>query len=218
MARMARLVVPNYPHHVTQRGNRRQQVFFSSDDYRAYKTLLARACKSAQCEIWAYCLMPNHVHFVVVPETEDGLRRLFAETHRQYTRMINFREGWCGHLWQERFHSFVMDEPYLMAAVRYVELNPVIAELCDNSKDWPWSSAQAHFAGRDDCLVKVQPMLDRVADWQHFICQDDNFNAEKIRMATRTGRPKDNEQFLSLLESLTGKNLRKERPGPKARS
>lgn len=218
MARMARFVVPNYPHHVTQRGNRRQQVFFSEDDYRAYKTLLARACKSAQCEIWAYCLMPNHVHLVVVPETEDGLRRLFAETHRQYTRMINIREGWRGHLWQERFHSFVMDERYLMATVRYVELNPVVARLCDNAEDWLWSSAQAHFAGQDDRLVKVQPMLDRVADWQRYICQSDNFDAKKIRVATRTGRPKGDEQFLSLLEGLTGKDVRAKRPGPEANS
>ena len=97
MPRMARLVVPNYPHHVTQHGNRRQPVFFTGDDYESYKTFLSAACESAQCEIWAYCLMSNHVHFVVVPQTEDGLRKLFAEAHRRYARMINFRKGWRVH-------------------------------------------------------------------------------------------------------------------------
>ena len=118
MARMPRIVVPGYPHHVTQRGNRRQQTFFCDDDYRYYIELLSANAQQASTEIWAYCLMPNHVHLVMVPSQEDGLRAALGETHRHYTRHINFRHKWRGHLWQERFHSFLMDENYLLATVR----------------------------------------------------------------------------------------------------
>ena len=122
MPRMPRLIVPGYPHHVTQRGNRRQKTFFNTEDYQAYLDLVAIAKPRAGCDIWAYCLMPNHVHFVIVPEYEDSLALQFKEAHRRYTRRINFRENWRGQLWQERFHSFVMDEPHLSATARYVDL------------------------------------------------------------------------------------------------
>ena len=129
MARLARLVVPGLPHHVTQRGNRRQQTFFCEEDYAAYVELMADWCKERGVEIWGYCLMPNHVHLIAVPRSEEGLARAVGEAHRRYTRRINFREKWRGYLWQGRFASFVMDEPYLLAAARYVELNPVRAGL-----------------------------------------------------------------------------------------
>ncbi|MDG1306782.1 MAG: transposase [Porticoccaceae bacterium] len=103
MARLARVVVPNYPHHVTQRGNRRQQTFFSDDDYKAYVDLLAEAKNKAGVEVWAYCLMPNHTHIVVVPEHKDSLSVFFSNAHRRYTRRVNFREGWRGHLWKIGF-------------------------------------------------------------------------------------------------------------------
>ena len=115
---MPRLVVPGHPHHVTQRGNRRQKTFFHAEDYLAYLEFIAAAKPKAGFDIWAYCLMSNHVHFVIVPQYKDSLALLFKEVHRRYTRKINFRENWRGHLWQERFHSFVMDEPHLDATVR----------------------------------------------------------------------------------------------------
>ncbi len=135
MARLARIVIPGLPHHITQRGNRRQTVFFSDQDYRAYLDLLGDWSAKGGLKIWAYCLMPNHVHLIGVPKTEDSLRAAVAETHRRYTRLINFREGWRGHLWQERFHSFAMDEAYVYRAVRYVELNPVRAGLVKKARD-----------------------------------------------------------------------------------
>jgi putative transposase len=125
------------PHHITQRGNRRQQTFFCEEDYEAYLQLMAEWCAKHAVEIWAYCLMPNHVHLVAVPNSEDGLRRAIGEAHRRYTRRINFREGWRGRLWQGRFASFVMDEPYLLAAARYVELNPIRAGLAMVSERLP---------------------------------------------------------------------------------
>lgn len=136
MARMARVVVPEYPHHVIQRGNRRQKIFFCDDDYYYYIKLMSEYTRKAGTEVWAYCLMPNHVHLVMDPGKENGLRAALGEARRRYTRYINSREGWCGHLWQERFHSFIMDEDYLLATVRYVESNPVTAGLCDRPCQW----------------------------------------------------------------------------------
>ena len=214
MARIARLVVPLYPHHVTQRGNRRQRTFFSADDYRYYIDLLADAKAKTGVEIWAYCLMPNHVHLVVVPKFKNSLARLFGDAHRQYTRRVNFREGWRGHLWQERFHSFVMDERYLLATVRYAELNPVRARLCARPEHWRWSSVHAHLNESDDDLVTVNPMLDRVLDWPGYLEQKtDDMELDMIRKHARTGRPIEDDSFLAELESVTGKRLRRGKPG-----
>jgi putative transposase len=174
MARMARVVIPEYPHHVTQRGNRRQKTFFCDDDYRYYIELMSEFSLKSGTEVWAYCLMPNHVHLVMVPAEENGLRATLGEAHRRYTRYINFREGWRGHLWQERFHSFVMDESHLLSTVRYVERNPIVANLCDHPKDWEWSSARAHFMSEDDKLVCVKPMLERIDDWGAYLSDTDN--------------------------------------------
>ena len=126
---------------------------------------MADWCKERGVEIWAYCLMPNHVHLIAVPRSEEGLGRAIGEAHRRYTRRINFREKWRGYLWQGRFASFVMDESYLLAAARYVELNPVRAGLAADAAEWRWSSAKSHLLGRDDRLVRVAPMLAMVADW-----------------------------------------------------
>jgi len=148
------------PYHVTQRGNRRAQTFFEDGDYALYRDLLAEAAVKAEAEIWCYCLMPNHVHVIVVPSDKDGLRRTFAYVHRRYTGFINARHRWTGHLWQGRFGAVVMDEPHLAHAMRYVSLNPVRARLIDRAEDWRWSSVGAHFAGIDDALVTVAPALE----------------------------------------------------------
>ena len=190
MARLARLVIPGLPHHITQRGNRRQQTFFNDDDYAAYVELMSDWCREASVEIWCYCLMPNHVHLIAVPKTEDGLRRAVGEAHRRYTRRINFREKWRGYLWQGRFASFIMDEPYLLAAARYVELNPVRAKLVRSAERWPWSSASAHLSGRDDRLTKAAPLLAMVADWRGFLNSAlPEHEVQDLQHHTRTGRP-----------------------------
>lgn len=213
MARIGRVVIPGYPHHVTQRGNRRQKTFFSDDDYRFYLELMAEFTQRSKTDVWAYCLMPNHVHLVMVPEHEEGLRSSLGEAHRRYTRHINFRNGWRGHLWQERFHSFVMDEQYLLATVRYVERNPVKAGLCDRAADWRWSSASAHLQGEDDQLVRVRPMLDRVGDWSGYLAEGRSEDDEWIERHTRTGRPLGDPVFVEHLEAMTGKSLTPKRPG-----
>ena len=98
MARLARVVAAGIPHLVTQRGNRGQKVFFGDDDYTLYKSLLTEGCRAAGTEVWAYCLMPDRVHLILVPSDEDGLRAALGEAHRRYTRHINLRKGWRGYL------------------------------------------------------------------------------------------------------------------------
>ena len=113
--------------------------------------------------------MPNHVHLIAVPQSADGLKRAIGEVHRRYTRMVNFREGWRGHLWQGRFASCVLDEPHLLTAARYVELNPVRAGLSNTPSRYRWSSAAAHVRGRDDTVVRVGPLLELVPKWRAFL-------------------------------------------------
>ncbi len=213
---MARVVAAGVPHHVTQRGNRRQQVFFSDSDYESYRTLLSEGCQKARVRVLAYCLMPNHVHLILVPRDEDGLRAALAEAHRRYTREVNFREGWRGYLWQGRFASFPMDEPHLLACARYVELNPVRAGLTARARDWRWSSARAHLRGSDDALVTVRPLLDRVGGWSAFLDAGlDPAERDAIRARERTGRPLGSEGFVRRLEKKLHRALAKRKPGPK---
>lgn len=215
MARMPRVVVPYYSHHVTQRGNRRQQTFFCIDDYRCYLELVSEFASQTKTEVWACCLMSNHVHLVRVPSIEDGLRATLGETHRRYIRYINFRKGWRGHFWQERFHSFFMDEKYLMATVRYVERNTIVEKLCKAPQDWKWSSARAHLEGRDDTLVRVRPMLDLVSDWQLYLSENIKLDeVALIKRHGRTGRPLGQPEFVQKLETLTGRTLGPVQPGP----
>ena len=171
MVRTPRLVVPGYPHHVTQRGNRRQRIFSSSDDCNSYLQLIAETTDMIPIEIWAYCLLPKHRHFVVVPTCENGLAAFFSHVQRFYTRRVNFRHGWRGQLWQERFHSVVMNERHLLGSVRYAELNPVRAGLCDAPEKWRWSSVQAHLKGSNDGITNVTPMAERVGDWGEYLTQ-----------------------------------------------
>jgi putative transposase len=165
MARIARVVAVGVPHHVTQRGNRRQPVFFKDEDYAAYLDLMATWCALRKVEVWAYCLMPNHVHLMVVPRTPDGLAGAIGEAHRRYKRLINFREQWRGYLWQGRFASFPGDRSYALACVRYIELNPVRAGLVKKPEDWRWSSARAHLLGECDPLVKSARPLRNAQEW-----------------------------------------------------
>ncbi len=215
MARMPRVVISGYPHHVTQRGNRRQKTFFSNEDYQYYLELMSKYTQQSGTEVWAYCLMPNHVHMVMVPSCEDGLRSSLGEAHRRYTRHINFKKSWRGHLWQERFHSFPMDEKYLFATVRYVELNPVKANMCVNPQEWRWSSASAHLTGKDDILVKVKPMLDRVNGWYEYLSSHDDSDYGLLAQHTRTGRPLGSDCFVKKLEVICGKHLAPKKPGRK---
>jgi putative transposase len=179
---------------------------------------MVSSCEGCGTQVWANCSMPNHVHLIMAPGEEDGLRCAVAEAHRRSTRMINFRRGWRGHLWQERFHSFVIDEQYLLATVRYVERNPLRAGLCKSVEDWPWSSARAHLHEQDDGLVSVRPLLELIPDWRHFLAEPDaDTLPERIHLHARTGRPLGSEDFVKQLEVRLRRTLRPQKPGPKPR-
>jgi putative transposase len=216
MARIARVTAAGIPHHITQRGNRRMPTFFRDEDYQAYMELMREWCLKCHVEIWAYCLMPNHVHLIAVPKSDDGLRRGIGEAHRRYSRMINLRENWRGHLWQGRFFSFPLDENYLLATARYIEMNPVRARLTQEPQSWRWSSARAHFAGMDDELVKVSPLLEMAGDWNLFLSSGgEEEKMIDIRRHERTGRPLGSSGFIAKLESTLERTLKRQKPGPK---
>ncbi len=161
MARLSRIVVPDLPHHVTQRGNRRRVLFVEPADCELYRDLLAERCRANAVSCWAYCLMPNHVHLILVPSRPDGLAKAVGEAHRRYTAFVNARARVTGHLFQGRFASRAMDERHLMAAARYLALNPVRAGLVRSPADWRASSVPSHLSGKDDALVSVAPLLQR---------------------------------------------------------
>ena len=217
MARLPRLVLPGIPHHVTQRGNRREQTFFEDGDYELYLDLLADAAMRAHVEIWGYCLMPNHVHIIAVPQDADGLSRAFRHVHRHYTGYVNARQRWTGHLWQGRFSSVAMDEVHFVTALRYVSLNPVRARLVRRPEEWRWSSVGAHLAGVDGPVVKVGPALDRVGDFATFLGEefDEPQSYAALRKAESVGRPIGSAEWLAAMESRTGRPLTPGKRGPK---
>jgi putative transposase len=219
MARLARLVVPGLPHHVTQRGNGRARTFFGDGDYALYRDLLAQACREAQVEVWAWCLMPNHVHLILVPSDADGLRRALSRTHRTYAGIIHTRRKRTGHFWQGRFGSVVMDEAHLAAAVRYVSMNPVRARLVARAQDWRWSSVRAHLYGRNDGLTTRGPVLTRFSPFRDFLAAPEDADAvDRLRVAASIGRPVGDKAFLARLERLTKRTLRPQKRGPKPRA
>ena len=196
-------------------------MFFSDDDYAAYRDLIAASCRAHGVSCLAWCLMPNHVHLILRPDTADGLRAALAESHRRYSRRINFAKGWTGYLWQGRFASYPMDDVHLMMAVRYVELNPVRARLVRRAEDWPWSSAKAHITKKPDGLTDLAGFAGIHRNWRAMLrhgleAGDLDPEAEAaIEAHQRTGRPWGREQFVERLERVTGRTLTKGKPGPK---
>src|SRR5271166_2200168 len=214
MSRLPRVVIPGFPHHVTQRGNRRQLTFFVDSDYGVYRDILSERCRKACVEVWCYCLMPNHVHLIMVPQSAEALARAIGEAHRQYTGFVNARSRWTGHLFQGRFSSVVLDEDHLMMAARYVVLNPVRARLAARPQDWPWSSLRAHLAERDDGLVRVSPLIARLGRITALVDTEPEASAvAALRAAESIGRPLGADDFVADLERRLGRKLRRQKPG-----
>jgi putative transposase len=190
MPRLPRLVCPQVPHHITQRGNRKQQIFFGDADRRAYLELLRDRCTKTDVKCLAWCLMDNHVHLILVPPEADSLRAVLAPLHTRYAARINQREGWSGHLFEGRYWSYPMDDAHLMHAVRYVERNPVSAMLVRQAEDWRWSSARAHVSGDTDGLTDIAALGQHVPNWRSMLAEGLNsagYN-EAIEKALRRGR------------------------------
>lgn len=225
MARLSRIVMPGVAHHVTQRGNRRLPVFFSDEDRAAYLTLVAEASAAHVTACLGWCLMDNHIHLILVPQVEDGLRATLAEAHRRYSRRINFREGWRGYLFQGRFASYPMDDAHLMSAIRYVENNPVAAGMVARAEGWRWSSAASHLAGKrvaGDPLTDVDALGRHVRNWRAMLtigleAMDDPAMVEQIEARIRTGRPLASSDWIAEAEAAMNRNLAPQKRGPKAR-
>ena len=215
MPRIARVVVPGLPHHVTQRGNRGADVFLDDDDRRRYLFSLGEYARRHGLAIWAYCLMANHVHFVVVPQGRESLGHAFRDAHRAYAAWLNRRMRERGHLWQGRFFSCVLDDPHLWACVRYVERNPVRAGLVERAEDWPWSSAAAHCAGKEDPLLSPAEMPWPVDDWASYLREEDDAEIATLRRRTTTGRPCGSKPFVDHLEATLGRTLAPRKRGRK---
>lgn len=219
---MARVVVPGCWHHVTQRGNRQQTVFFEDADRAQYLQLLAQHCRRASVGIAGYCLMSNHVHLIVIPRAEAALAKALGRAHCDYSRWWNIRHGEVGHVWQNRFYSCPLNGQHQWEALRYVELNPVRAGLVATAWAWPWSSAEAHLAGvdRTGLLDTAEwEMHWNAFRWREVLEQGvtDAVWLERIREATRTGRPAAEAAFVIDLETRLKRPLRPQKRGPKAK-
>jgi len=219
MARLARYILPGIPHHVTQRGNGRQQTFFDDSDYGAYRELLARHCAAHGVAVWSWVLMPNHVHLILVPEHADALRGALSKVHRAYAGRIHAREKRTGHFWQGRFGCVAMDEPHLLAALRYVSLNPVRARMVARAEDWSWSSVRALLdPARRDGITETGPVLERVPDFAALLrTGEDEALSDALRKAESIGRPLGDSAFLDRVEALLGRDPKPGKRGPKAK-
>ncbi len=217
MPREARIVIPELPHHIIQRGNRNQRVFFTSLDKKYYLDILTYYCQKERVEIWCYCLMDNHVHLIAVPPTTSSLARAIGGTHKKYTWLINSRNEWKGFLWQGRFLSYPMDEKYLYKCVRYIERNPVRAGIVDRAEDYPWSSARAHVFGYADKLLSPFYLLKEIEDWRAYLADEDS--QEDLNLFEQNEiscQPLGSENFLKRLEIITGRKiLRRPKGRPK---
>ena len=222
MARIARVVVPGAWHHATQRGNHQQTVFFADADRAFYLDLLRHYTVRHAVRIVGYCLMSNHVHIVALPTDAKGLANALGRTHNDYARWINLQRRDTGHVWQNRFYSCPLDERHGWEALRYVELNPVRTALVERAAEWRWSSAGAHATGTDDAgLLDLSAWTARwtPASWREALDRglEDAALVERIREATRTGRPAAAEAGLRHLERETGRRLRPQKRGPKGK-
>ena len=217
MPRFARVIHPGHPHHVVHRGNRRQEVYFDDDDKAFYTKLLRLYAARYGVRIWAYCLMPNHVHLVAVPATPESLAKAVGATQWRYAQWLNRRLRRTGHLWENRYYSSPLDEQHLWAAVRYVERNPLRAGLVDAAEDFRWSSARAHASRVENPLLDDgRPFAGRSFDWSAWLKEAaDGLEADRIRANTLTGRPTGNEEFVRSIEERLGRRVRPRRRGPK---
>ncbi len=210
MPRIARLCAEGYPHHITQRGNNKETVFFDDEDRRFYLDVLERYKNKYGIRILAYCLMGNHIHILAVPERGTSLARVMGGTNLLYTQYINRKYKRSGRLWQNRFFSTTVDEEsYLWAVARYIERNPVRAKLVKKAEDYSWSSARAHVLGiKDDVLSESSWLGEKeVKSYCNFLKQEDEEMNASIRRATSTGRPLGSEGFIKKLEKKLGRDI-----------
>jgi len=212
MPRIARIVIPDVAYHVTQRGNNRQDVFLKERGWEVYLEFLREYSRQFELHILGWCLMTNHVHLVAVPGRADSLALVIGRTDLRYTQYVNRLYRRSGHLWQNRFYSCALDERHAVAALRYVEQNPVRAKLCRVPWRYAWSSAAAHVGQGDPW-----ELLDLAAwgrdwtgeEWKRMLREGlDAKEMGALRRHTSRGRPLGSDSFVSKIESLIGRRVR----------
>jgi putative transposase len=215
MPRIARIIAVDYPHHITQRGNRKQTTFLKDQDYLNYLKIANKYFLKYQASVLAYCIMPNHVHFVAIPKKETSFARIFSTSHMLYAQYFNEANKTTGHLWQGRFYSCVLDETHLYASIKYAENNPVRAKLVKSPAEWKWSSTREHL-GKEASTLSLANIKEfiNVNDWMAYLKEgtDDKIE-ESIRKNTLLGRPAGSKLFIEKLENSIGKKLHASRVG-----
>jgi putative transposase len=219
MPRIARVVIPHYPHHITQRGTNKNSIFFDDKDRNYFLACLNDRAKKTETKIWAYCLMDNHFHLLLVPEQEQSLGKCLHGTTFRYAQYYNQKYGRTGRLWQNRYFSCPIDrDEYLWTAARYIERNPVRANMVKRAEDWVWSSAGVHIKGKGNKIPKLSDWLDEAerGKYQGFVNEEGS--EDEIRRATSTGRPLGSIRFVEKLEEKLGRRLRPQKAGRPKRS
>ncbi len=210
MSRIARVTAVNYPHHITQRGNNRTDTFLEDNDRQFYLEILKKYAQRYAFDIWAYCLMSNHVHILAVPRKEDSLARGMGGTNLVYTQYINRKYKRSGRLWQNRFFSTIVDtDRYLWAVARYIERNPLRAGLVPKADAYKWSSCRTHMHGDANKYLSSTEWLqesERI-EYQKLLQSENDADVMAIRQATSTGRPFGSANFIELLEKELDRSL-----------
>ncbi|MEA3305502.1 MAG: transposase [Candidatus Omnitrophota bacterium] len=213
MPRHARIVIPNVAHHITQRGNYSQGIFKVTADYKKYCIWMKEYSKKYKLDILAYCLMSNHVHFIVIPKREDSLKLVFNTAHMRYSQYMNRKKKAHGHLWQSRFFSCLLDDVHLYRAIRYVERNPVRAKMVKRAWEYQWSSAQEH-AGMETSLIPISKSFDmNYEEWKRYMCDKDPEIEKEIWLKTQRGLAVGEKQFIKRIERKIERSLECLNPG-----
>jgi len=215
MARLPRFVIPGQPQHVIQRGNNKEVIFTCVDDYRFYIEKLADACRKYHCNIHAYVLMTNHVHLLVTPYTENGISKVMQSLGRYYVQYFNYFYNRTGTLWEGRYKATLIDsERYLLTCSRYIELNPVRAQMTSHPSEYPWSSYRCNALGNDDLLIVPHVLYERLgataeerqrAYRQLFRTHIADKTLDEIRKATNKAWVLGNDRFKAKIEKLTAR-------------
>jgi putative transposase len=200
---MERITIPGLPHHVIQRGLHGRKTFLNNEDYDVYLEIMSECIRRYGLEIWSYCLMPDHVHLIAIPQEKKSLANCLRAGHSRYSKYINQRTGSKGQFWQGRYSSHLLDEDYLIACARYIEINPVKRDYVDQPEDWQWSSARAHIMKSDDPLVHAEPLLEKVKkDWREFLAEiRPEGEADLFYLHEKNGHPLGNDAFRAMVES-----------------
>ncbi len=218
MPRQGRVVLPNWPHHVIQRGHNKQTVFHAEEEYAAYLRNLGEWKRILGCQIYAYCLMTNHVHLIINPGPKAGnLARLMKRVAGRQTRAVNARQGRTGTLWEGRYKSSPIEtEAYLLACGRYVELNPVRARMVSRPEQYRWSSYRARaglsewgWLDPDPCYLglgrSAPERAKRYREWARAAIPEGEW--ERIRKAIQRGQLTGGERFIALAAKQVGRRV-----------